>query len=166
VTIDALVQQRGVGTALLTATKDVASAQGCSRLWLITTNDNLDALRFYLGVGSGGWRSTPAPPTGRGTRSRVSRWWARSASQFMMSWSWRWTCGKAPRLKLPTNPGTGRPLFALLSVEGGGVGPLPGKRAKLRADAKPPSINAKSLGHFGLKGWTFRRPPSAARTYI
>ena len=46
-TIDALVPQRGVGTALLAATKDVASAQGCSRPWLITTNDNLDAMRFY-----------------------------------------------------------------------------------------------------------------------
>jgi GNAT superfamily N-acetyltransferase len=47
VTIDALVPERGVGTALLGATKDVALAQRCRRLWLITTNDNLDALRFY-----------------------------------------------------------------------------------------------------------------------
>jgi ribosomal protein S18 acetylase RimI-like enzyme len=27
--------------------REVATAAGCRRLWLITTNDNLDALRFY-----------------------------------------------------------------------------------------------------------------------
>ncbi len=37
----------GVGTALLTAAVDAARAAGCSRVWLITTNDNLRALRFY-----------------------------------------------------------------------------------------------------------------------
>jgi GNAT superfamily N-acetyltransferase len=47
VSLDALVAGRGVGTALLAAAKEVASAQGCGRLWLITSNDNLDALRFY-----------------------------------------------------------------------------------------------------------------------
>ncbi len=47
VTIDALVPGQGVGSALLAAAKDVALAEGCRRLWLITTNDNLDALRFY-----------------------------------------------------------------------------------------------------------------------
>jgi ribosomal protein S18 acetylase RimI-like enzyme len=36
---------RGIGTALVDAV--VAAAEGCSRLWLITTNDNVDALRFY-----------------------------------------------------------------------------------------------------------------------
>ena len=34
----------GVGTALLAAVEDAA---GDRRLWLITTNDNLDAIRFY-----------------------------------------------------------------------------------------------------------------------
>jgi GNAT superfamily N-acetyltransferase len=38
---------RGVGTALLQAIEERAAAAGCTRLWLITTNDNLDALRFY-----------------------------------------------------------------------------------------------------------------------
>ncbi len=37
----------GVGTALLGAVRRVAEAGGCRRLWLITTNDNTDALRFY-----------------------------------------------------------------------------------------------------------------------
>jgi N-acetylglutamate synthase-like GNAT family acetyltransferase len=37
----------GVGAALLTAAADEARGQGLRRLWLITTNDNLPALRFY-----------------------------------------------------------------------------------------------------------------------
>jgi GNAT superfamily N-acetyltransferase len=47
VTLDALVPQQGVGTALLKAVVDRASAAGCRRLWLVTSNDNIDAIRFY-----------------------------------------------------------------------------------------------------------------------
>jgi GNAT superfamily N-acetyltransferase len=47
VTIDAFREHTGVGSALLAAVEQAARAHGCSRLWLITTNDNLDALRFY-----------------------------------------------------------------------------------------------------------------------
>lgn len=47
VTIDAVLPHRGIGTALLDAARAVAADAGCTRLWLITTNDNLDALRFY-----------------------------------------------------------------------------------------------------------------------
>lgn len=47
VTIDATVPGRGIGTALLDAVAAEAGRQGCRRLWLITTNDNLPALRFY-----------------------------------------------------------------------------------------------------------------------
>jgi GNAT superfamily N-acetyltransferase len=47
VTIDSLVEGRGAGTALLAAVADGARRAGCRRLWLITTNDNLPALRFY-----------------------------------------------------------------------------------------------------------------------
>ena len=47
VTIDAFREHGGVGSALLGAVADAARARGCRRLWLITTNDNLDALRFY-----------------------------------------------------------------------------------------------------------------------
>src|SRR6202044_2141584 len=46
-TLDAVVRNRGIGSALLEAAADWARAQGCRRLWLITTNDNLDAVRFY-----------------------------------------------------------------------------------------------------------------------
>jgi GNAT superfamily N-acetyltransferase len=47
ITMDALVEGRGIGTALLEAVAERAVAEGCRRLWLVTTNDNLDALRFY-----------------------------------------------------------------------------------------------------------------------
>ncbi|MEW9527073.1 GNAT family N-acetyltransferase [Microbispora sp. NPDC049125] len=47
VTLDALVQGVGVGTALLAAVATIAREAKLGRLWLITTNDNLDALRFY-----------------------------------------------------------------------------------------------------------------------
>ena len=47
VTIDAFPQGAGVGTALVAAVAGAARAAGCRRVWLITTNDNLRALRFY-----------------------------------------------------------------------------------------------------------------------
>ena len=40
-------RQTGVGSALLAAVHDLASEAGCRRLWVVTTNDNLGALRFY-----------------------------------------------------------------------------------------------------------------------
>jgi GNAT superfamily N-acetyltransferase len=47
VTLDALEHGLGVGTALLDAAAGLAEDAGLARLWLVTTNDNLDALRFY-----------------------------------------------------------------------------------------------------------------------
>ncbi|MGW5673206.1 GNAT family N-acetyltransferase [Micromonospora sp. NPDC003776] len=37
----------GAGSALLAAAEAVAVAAGAARLWLVTSNDNLSALRFY-----------------------------------------------------------------------------------------------------------------------
>jgi len=47
VTLDSVREGLGVGSALIKAVKDAARRAGCTRLWLITTNDNLPALRFY-----------------------------------------------------------------------------------------------------------------------
>jgi ribosomal protein S18 acetylase RimI-like enzyme len=47
VTIDALDEGRGIGTALLEAAKAAARTAGCSRVRLVTTNNNLRALAFY-----------------------------------------------------------------------------------------------------------------------
>jgi N-acetylglutamate synthase-like GNAT family acetyltransferase len=47
VTIDATTRHAGTGSALLAAVVDLARELVLDRVWLVTTNDNLDALRFY-----------------------------------------------------------------------------------------------------------------------
>jgi len=47
VTLHAAVQRRGLGARLLAVGRDRARGLGCHRLWLITTNDNEPAIRFY-----------------------------------------------------------------------------------------------------------------------
>jgi GNAT superfamily N-acetyltransferase len=47
VTLDALTVGGGIGGALVEAVADTARAAGCTRLRVITTNDNLPALRLY-----------------------------------------------------------------------------------------------------------------------
>jgi GNAT superfamily N-acetyltransferase len=47
VTINALNRTTGVGTALIEAAVRAGQAHGCDRVRLTTTNDNVDALRFY-----------------------------------------------------------------------------------------------------------------------
>ena len=46
VTLNSLRPNRGTGTALLRAVKKMADARGL-RLWLITTDENSNAIRFY-----------------------------------------------------------------------------------------------------------------------
>ena len=46
-TVQAAAQGRGVGRALMDAIYDHAVQRAASRLWLITTNDNLRAFAFY-----------------------------------------------------------------------------------------------------------------------
>jgi GNAT superfamily N-acetyltransferase len=46
-TVNSLVPRRGVATALIKAVKGAAVEAGIKRLWVITTNDNMNALRFY-----------------------------------------------------------------------------------------------------------------------
>ena len=47
VSIDASPPRAGIGTRLLEAVAEEARRAGCETVWLTTTNDNLDALRFY-----------------------------------------------------------------------------------------------------------------------
>ena len=46
-TIHATRQWAGAGSALIAAIRELAVARSCRRLWVLTTNDNIDALRFY-----------------------------------------------------------------------------------------------------------------------
>lgn len=66
-----------MGTVLVDRVVDVARGQGCSRLWLVTTNDNVDALRFYqrcgfrlsaVRCGAVEAHAVPADPGGRQLR--------------------------------------------------------------------------------------------------
>jgi GNAT superfamily N-acetyltransferase len=47
VTLNSTSEGLGIGSGLLEAARKVAISAGCNRLWLITTNDNIHALRFY-----------------------------------------------------------------------------------------------------------------------
>jgi ribosomal protein S18 acetylase RimI-like enzyme len=41
------IKQRGLGTAFIDFVKKEAKKDGCHKVWLLTTNDNTQALRFY-----------------------------------------------------------------------------------------------------------------------
>lgn len=47
VTLDCFEKFQGVGTNLLNLALEEARKTNCRRVWLVTTNDNLDAVRFY-----------------------------------------------------------------------------------------------------------------------
>jgi len=47
VTLDSLVNHLGLGTNLVHKVIEKANKKGCRRVWLITTNDNTHAIRFY-----------------------------------------------------------------------------------------------------------------------
>lgn len=47
VALAATPRRAGAGTALLEAAEAWARGDGAERVWLVTTNDNVDALRFY-----------------------------------------------------------------------------------------------------------------------
>jgi ribosomal protein S18 acetylase RimI-like enzyme len=53
VTIDALTERSGHGREMVDAVATVARDAGCTRLWLVTTNDNRHALAFYRSLGFG-----------------------------------------------------------------------------------------------------------------
>ena len=60
-TLHAARQRGGAGTALIAALEGLATAQGWRRLWVLTTNDNVDALRFYQRRGSATDAAVPPP---------------------------------------------------------------------------------------------------------
>ena len=47
VTLNAIQRRTGIGTLLIDAAVDSARRFGCQQIRLTTTNDNVDALRFY-----------------------------------------------------------------------------------------------------------------------
>ena len=47
VTLDSKVNNKGLGTLLIKKVIEKARINGCKRVWLVTTNDNLKAIRYY-----------------------------------------------------------------------------------------------------------------------
>jgi len=50
-TINSLQPEMGIGTALIEHVKAVAAEAKCRRIWLIITNDNVEAFRFFQKLG-------------------------------------------------------------------------------------------------------------------
>ena len=51
VTLNSLKPNLGIGSQLVRHLAGIAREIGCTRLWLVTTNDNTNALRFYQTLG-------------------------------------------------------------------------------------------------------------------
>lgn len=49
--LQSICENRGIGSALIRAVIDVAKSNHCTRVWLITTNDNIHAIRYYQKFG-------------------------------------------------------------------------------------------------------------------
>lgn len=47
VSLNSIVEGKGVGTALVEKMKEIAKEKQCAKVWLVTSNDNIDALKFY-----------------------------------------------------------------------------------------------------------------------
>jgi N-acetylglutamate synthase-like GNAT family acetyltransferase len=47
VTIDVFLQWQGIGKKLMEEVEMEARMAGCKQVWLITTNDNIEAIHFY-----------------------------------------------------------------------------------------------------------------------
>ena len=51
VTLNSLIKKKGIGTVLVEKVKKIAKKMNRKRVWLITTNDNIDALCFWQRIG-------------------------------------------------------------------------------------------------------------------
>jgi 8-oxo-dGTP pyrophosphatase MutT (NUDIX family)/GNAT superfamily N-acetyltransferase len=49
--LESLREKQGIGRALINFVIQTAKKAGCKRIWLITTNDNISAIRFYQKFG-------------------------------------------------------------------------------------------------------------------
>lgn len=47
VVLESFKQNAGIGTALINKIENITKKEECGRIWLITTNDNLNTLGFY-----------------------------------------------------------------------------------------------------------------------
>ena len=51
VTLNSFFCNKGIGTALIEKVKNIAISNGCNRIFVVTTNNNLEAQKFYQNRG-------------------------------------------------------------------------------------------------------------------
>lgn len=47
ITLNSLKENTGIGSKLIAKIEEYTSSMDCRRIWLVTTNDNLNAIRFF-----------------------------------------------------------------------------------------------------------------------
>ena len=47
VLMETFIQNSGIGTKIIEKIKEIAKLKNCIRIWLVTTNNNINALKFY-----------------------------------------------------------------------------------------------------------------------
>ena len=45
--LETFIQNKGIGTQIIGRIKEIAKKNNCKRIWLVTTNSNIDAIKFY-----------------------------------------------------------------------------------------------------------------------
>ena len=90
--LDSLREGQGIGSKLIDRAVEEALARGCKRLFLITTNDNLNALGFYQKRGLKSLLCTAARSTNHERENRVFHWLECITSRYAMRLNWRCHC--------------------------------------------------------------------------
>jgi ribosomal protein S18 acetylase RimI-like enzyme len=47
VLLEAFKQNKGIGTQIIEKIKEIVKIKNCKRIWLVTTNSNINAIKFY-----------------------------------------------------------------------------------------------------------------------
>jgi len=47
VLLETFTQNKGIGSKIIEKIKEIAKAKNCKRVWLITSNENINAIKFY-----------------------------------------------------------------------------------------------------------------------
>jgi ribosomal protein S18 acetylase RimI-like enzyme len=45
--LETFIQNKGIGTKIIERIKEIAKTKHCKRIWLITSNENINAIKFY-----------------------------------------------------------------------------------------------------------------------
>jgi len=51
ISLNTVIKKKGIGMSLVKKVRAVVKKAGCRKLWLVTTNDNIDALLFWQRIG-------------------------------------------------------------------------------------------------------------------